>query len=264
MPVRVGPYTLSTTLGKGNYGVVKLGRHERSGEEFAVKVVEKRVLEDDLPVNMDIRREMSILRALCHPNIVALTEVMVSKSKVYLVMELARGGDFFQLVSATGRLGEGLSRRYFRQLIAAVHHCHTRGVFHRDIKPENLLLSASGDLKVTDFGFSAMVDHGAALLRTNCGSPHYCAPEVWNGTAARAGGYDGAAADAFSCGVVLFVLLAGGQPFYDADEEALLAKVNRCAVDYPSWFSADAVDLLRSLLVRNPAERATLPAILCH
>lgn len=134
MPVRVGPYTLSTTLGKGNYGVVKLGRHERTGEEFAVKVVEKRVLEDDLPVNMDIRREMSILRALCHPNIVALAEVMVSKSKVYLVMELARGGDFFQLVSATGRLGEGLSRRYFRQLIAAVHHCHTRGVFHRDIK----------------------------------------------------------------------------------------------------------------------------------
>lgn len=144
MPVRVGPYTLSTTLGKGNYGVVKLGRHERTGEEYAVKVVEKRVLEDDLPVNMDIRREMSILRALCHPNIVALTEVMVSKSKVYLVMELARGGDFFQLVSATGRLGEGLSRRYFRQLVAAVHHCHTRGVFHRDIKVRGGALSGWG------------------------------------------------------------------------------------------------------------------------
>lgn len=166
MPVRVGPYTLSTTLGKGNYGVVKLGRHERSGEEFAVKVVEKRVLEDDLPVNMDIRREMSILRALCHPNIVALTEVMVSKSKVYLVMELARGGDFFQLVSATGRLGEGLSRRYFRQLIAAVHHCHTRGVFHRDIKVRGDVQSRGGS--VSELCGRLVWAHGRQSLR--CGS----------------------------------------------------------------------------------------------
>jgi 5'-AMP-activated protein kinase, catalytic alpha subunit len=259
--IRVGPYVLHETLGRGNFGKVKQARHVDTGKEFAVKVVDKRVLEDDLPSNLDIRREMSILRALNHPNIIHLHEVMVSKSRVYLVMDLARGGDFFQLISKKGRLEEGVARKYFRQLVDAIDHCHQRGVYHRDLKPENILLTDDGNLKVTDFGFSAMKDHGRPLLRTNCGSPHYCAPEVWNGTQ---DGYDGAKADAFSLGVILFVLLAGGQPFYDDDEERLLQKVNKCSVTYPAWFSSDAKDLLSRLLVRHPQKRWSLPMVKRH
>lgn len=258
---RVGPYELSTTLGRGNFGKVKQARHVLSGREFAVKIVDKRVLEDDLPSNLDIRREMSILRALSHPNIMHLHEVMVSKSRVYLVMDLARGGDFFKMISEEGRLDEPVARKYFRQLVDAVDHCHQRGVFHRDLKPENILLNDAGDLVVTDFGFSAMKDHGRTLLKTNCGSPHYCAPEVWNGSQ---NGYDGAKSDAFSIGVILFVLLAGGQPFYDENEEKLLQKVNRCHVNYPSWFSADAKDLLSKLLLRDPCKRWSLPMVKRH
>jgi 5'-AMP-activated protein kinase, catalytic alpha subunit len=257
----VGPYVLDETLGRGNFGKVRQARHLETGVEFAVKVVDKRVLEDDLPSNLDIRREMSILRAVDHPNIIHLHEVMVSKSRVYLVMDLARGGDFFQLISKNGRLKEGTARKYFRQLVDAIDHCHQRGVFHRDLKPENILLTDDGNLKVTDFGFSAMKDHGRALLKTNCGSPHYCAPEVWNGTQ---DGYDGAKADAFSVGVILFVLLAGGQPFYDDDEEKLLQKVNKCVVNYPQWISPDAKDLLSRLLVRNPQKRWSLPMVKRH
>lgn len=258
---RVGPYELSTTLGRGNFGKVKQARHIHSGREFAVKIVDKRVLEDDLPSNLDIRREMSILRALSHPNIMHLHEVMVSKSRVYLVMDLARGGDFFKMISEEGRLEEPVARKYFRQLVDAVDHCHQRGVYHRDLKPENILLNDDGDLVVTDFGFSAMKDHGRTLLKTNCGSPHYCAPEVWNGSQ---NGYDGAKSDAFSIGVILFVLLAGGQPFYDENEEKLLQKVNRCHVTYPRWFSADAKDLLSKLLLRDPRKRWSLPMVKRH
>lgn len=258
---RVGPYELSVTLGKGNFGKVKQAKHIETGVEYAIKVVDKSVLEDDLPSNLDIRREMSILRALSHPNIMHLHEVMVSKSRVYLVMDLARGGDFFKMISENGRLNDSDARRYFRQLVDAVDHCHQRGVYHRDLKPENILLNDSNDLVVTDFGFSAMKDHGRTLLMTNCGSPHYCAPEVWNGSQ---NGYDGAKSDAFSVGVILFVLLAGGQPFYDENEERLLQKVNRCQVSYPSWFSADAKDLLTKLLVRDPMKRWSLPMVKRH
>jgi 5'-AMP-activated protein kinase, catalytic alpha subunit len=258
---RVGPYELSVTLGRGNFGKVKQAKHIHTGREYAVKVVDKRVLEDDLPSNLDIRREMSILRALSHPNIMHLHEVMVSKSRVYLVMDLARGGDFFRMISEHGRLEDNVARKYFRQLVDAVDHCHQRGVYHRDLKPENILLNDAGDLVVTDFGFSAMKDHGRTLLKTNCGSPHYCAPEVWNGSQ---NGYDGAKSDAFSVGVILFVLLAGGQPFYDENEERLLQKVNRCHVNYPSWFSADAKDLLSKLLVRDPRKRWSLPMVKRH
>lgn len=259
--LRVGPYELFDTIGRGNFGKVRLARHICAGTEFAIKVVDKRVLQEGLPSNLDIRREMSILRALSHPNIIHLHEVMVSKSRVYLVMDLARGGDFFRIISKHGKLDEHLARRFFRQLVDAVDYCHQRGIFHRDLKPENILLTDDGNLKVTDFGFSAMKDHGQRLLKTNCGSPHYCAPEVWNGSQ---NGYDGAKSDAFSVGVILYVLLSGGQPFYDENEERLLQKVNRCRVSYPEWFSADAKDLMSKLLVRDPRKRWSLPMVKRH
>lgn len=258
---RVGAYELLDTLGRGNFGKVRRARHVLTGLEYAVKIVDTDVLKQDLPGNLDIRREMSILRGLQHPNIVYLHEVMVSKARVYMVMDLATGGDFFQLIRSRGRLAEPLARKFFRQLVNAVAYCHENGVYHRDLKPENMLLTATGDLKVTDFGFSAMKDHGGVMLQTNCGSPHYCAPEVWNGTQR---GYDGEKADAFSVGVILYVLVSGGQPFYDVDEERLLQKVDKCEVNYPEWMSKDCIDLLSKMLVRDPRKRWSLKMVKRH
>lgn len=257
----VGAYELLDTLGRGNFGKVRRAIHVKSGLEYAVKVVQTSVIKQDLPGNLDIRREMSILRALSHPNIIHLHDVMVSASNVYMVMDLASGGDFFKLISTHGRLSETEARKYFRQMVDAVDYCHQRGIYHRDLKPENLLLTEDGILKVTDFGFSAMKDHGRMLLQTNCGSPHYCAPEVWNGSQK---GYEGGKSDAFSLGVVLFVLLCGGQPFSDNDEDQLLQKVNRCQVKYPEWLSIDAVDLLKKLIVRDPRKRWSLEMVRRH
>ncbi|CAN8064933.1 unnamed protein product [Agarophyton chilense] len=250
------------TLGCGNFGKVRRARHMRTGRFFAVKIVATNVLKHDLPANLDIRREMSILRALSHPNIINLHDVLVSDNRVYLVMDLASGGDFYNFIADKGRLSEPLARRYFRQLVDAVYFCHQHHVFHRDLKPENLLLDSHGNLKVTDFGFSAMKDHGSLLLRTNCGSPHYCAPEVWNGS--QNDGYDGAKSDAFSIGIILFVLLSASQPFYHANERVLLSKVNRCNVNYPSFLPPAAVDLMKKLIVKNPKERWSLDMVKRH
>eukprot|EP00178_Gracilaria_changii_P024080 TRINITY_DN726_c0_g1_i1.p2 TRINITY_DN726_c0_g1~~TRINITY_DN726_c0_g1_i1.p2 ORF type:complete len:492 (+),score=87.82 TRINITY_DN726_c0_g1_i1:171-1646(+) len=261
-PPCVGVYYMLDTLGCGNFGKVRRARHAHTGQYFAVKIVQTSVLKHDLPANLDIRREMSILRALTHPNIIHLHDVMVSNTRVYLVMDLASGGDFYNVIAKKGRLCESLARRYFRQLVDAVHFCHQHHVFHRDLKPENLLLDSNGNLKVTDFGFSAMKDHGSLLLRTNCGSPHYCAPEVWNGSQLK--GYDGAKSDAFSIGVILFVLLSGSQPFYDPNERVLLEKVNRCQVKYPPFLPPDAVDLMSKLIVRCPKHRWSLDMVKRH
>lgn len=258
---RIGAYELLETLGRGNFGKVKRARHMLTGHQYAIKIVDTDMLKQNLPGNLDIRREMSILRVLEHPNIVYLHEVMVSTTRVYMVMDLASGGDFFQFIRRRGRLPEPLARRFFRQLVDAVSYCHDNGVYHRDLKPENMLLTADGHLKVTDFGFSAMKDHGGAMLKTNCGSPHYCAPEVWNGTQKS---YDGEKADSFSVGVILYVLLSGGQPFHDSDEERLLQKVDRCKVHYSECLSPDAVDLLQKLLVRDPKKRWDLRMVKRH
>lgn len=258
----VGVYEMQQTLGRGNFGKVRRVRHLLTGHYFAVKIVPISVLNQGFPANLDIRREMSILRSLSHPNIVRLHDVMVSDKRVYLVMDLAAGGDFYSLITSQTSLPEHITRRYFRQLVDAVHYCHQSSIFHRDLKPENLLLDASGNLKVTDFGFSAMKDNDHMLLRTNCGSPHYCAPEVWNGSQKH--GYDGAKADAFSIGVILYVLLSGAQPFAHKNERAVLHLVNKCKVEYPSSLSPDAVDLMKKLIVKNPERRWSLDMVKKH
>ncbi|KAJ4969253.1 hypothetical protein NE237_015954 [Protea cynaroides] len=120
-------------------------------------------------------------------------------------MELFKGGELFSKV-AKGRLKEDVTRAYFQQLISAVDFCHSRGVYHRDLKPKNLLLDDDGNLMVTDFGLSAFSENlkQDRLLHTTCGTPVYVAPEVIGKN-----GYDGAKDDLWSCGVILYVIIAG-------------------------------------------------------
>ncbi|CAI0542421.1 unnamed protein product [Linum tenue] len=183
-----------------------------------------------------IQREISVMKMVKHPNIVELHEVMASKSKIYIAMELVRGGELFSKV-ARGRLREDAARVYFQQLISAIDFCHSRGVYHRDLKPENLLLDEEGNLKVTDFGLSAFSEHlkQDGLLHTTCGTPAYVAPEVIGKK-----GYDGARADLWSCGVILYVLLAGFLPFQDDNLVAMYRKIYRGDFKCPPWFSSES------------------------
>lgn len=193
-----------------------------------------------------------------HPNIVQLFEVMATKAKIYFVMEYVRGGELFNKV-AKGRLKEEVARKYFQQLISAVAFCHARGVFHRDLKPENLLLDENGDLKVSDFGLSAVSDQirQDGLFHTFCGTPAYVAPEVL----ARKG-YDAAKVDIWSCGVILFVLMAGYLPFHDQNVMVMYKKIYRGEFRCPRWFSPELIKLLSKLLDINPETRITIPEVM--
>ncbi|KAL0310619.1 UNVERIFIED_CONTAM: CBL-interacting protein kinase [Sesamum angustifolium] len=179
-----------------------------------------------------IKREISVMRLVKHPNVVQLHEVMASKSRIYFAMEYIRGGELFNKVSK-GALKEDAARKYFQQLVAAVDFCHSRGVYHRDLKPENLLLDEFGNLKVSDFGLSALIDSKRqdGLLHTTCGTPAYVAPEVINKR-----GYDGEKADIWSCGVILFVLLAGYLPFHDSNLMEMYRKISKGEFKCPQWF----------------------------
>ncbi|MBA0558958.1 hypothetical protein Golob_015943, partial [Gossypium lobatum] len=207
-----GKYELGKLLGCGAFAKVYHARDVDSGQSVAIKAVsKKKVLKGGFMAH--VKREIAIMRRLRHPNIVKLIEVLATKTKVYFVMEFAKGGELFTRISR-GRFSEDLSRRYFQQLISAVRFCHSRGVFHRDLKPENLLLDDNWNLKITDFGLSAVTDQirPDGLLHTLCGTPAYVAPEIL-----AKKGYDGAKVDVWSCGIVLYVLHAGYLPFNDAN-----------------------------------------------
>ncbi|KAG5235075.1 CBL-interacting serine/threonine-protein kinase [Salix suchowensis] len=253
----LGRYEIGKLLGHGTFAKVYHAKNVKTNESVAIKVIDKeKILKVGLMAH--IKREISILRRVRHPNIVQLFEVMATKAKIYFVMEYVRGGELFNKV-AKGRLKEEVARRYFQQLISAVSFCHARGVFHRDLKPENLLLDEIGNLKVSDFGLSAVSDQirQDGLFHTFCGTPAYVAPEVL-----AKKGYDAAKVDIWSCGIVLFVLMAGYLPFQDQNIMLMYKKIYKGEFRCPRWFSSELVRLLSKLLDTNPVTRITIPEIM--
>lgn len=262
MGSRVGPYIVTSTLGQGTFGKVKLAQHQETGHEYAIKILDKSDIKaNELTVN--VRREIAIMKALNHKNIVNLREVLSSKSKLYIVMDLVRGGELFEQIERRGELDEKLARKYFQQLVDGIDYCHRRGVCHRDLKPENLLVDENGTLKITDFGVSSMKGgvSGSDLLYTACGTPYYCAPEIINGAEE---GYSGVKIDAWSCGIILYLLLTGTLPFQNEDMTQLYEQINRCKVEYPSWMPLEAKDLISRLLEKDPDKRYSLEDVKAH
>ncbi|KAL5558221.1 hypothetical protein UlMin_034432 [Ulmus minor] len=251
-----GKYEMGRLLGKGTFAKVYYGKEMASGESVAIKVINKEQAKKRGMMEQ-IEREISVMRLVPHPNIVEIKEVMATKKKIFVVMEYVRGGELFAKV-ARGKLKEDVARKYFQQLINAIDFCHSRGVSHRDLKPENLLLDENENLKISDFGLSALPEQlrHDGLLHTQCGTPAYVAPEVL-----RKKGYDGSKADIWSCGVILFVLLAGYLPFQDENLMKMYRKVFKAEFEFPPWLSAESKRLICKILIADPERRITIPGI---
>jgi 5'-AMP-activated protein kinase, catalytic alpha subunit len=163
-----------------------------------------------------VSREIKILKFVSHPNIIKLYEVLDTTSDIFVVMEMARGGELYEYIQKN-ELNEQEVRQFFRQIVEGVEHAHLNLVAHRDLKPENVLLDGNGVVKVADFGLSNLMKDGR-LLRTNCGSLNYAAPEIIGRRP-----YEGTALDVWSCGVILFTMVVGALPF-DEDIVSILYK----------------------------------------
>jgi len=258
MVKRVGKYEIGKTLGEGTFGKVKFAVNTESTEKVAIKILDKEKIQKQ-NMGAQIKKEISIMKMVKHENVVKLYEVLASRTKIFIVLELITGGELFDKIVAEGRFDEPTARYYFRQLIKGVKYCHGQGVCHRDLKPKNLLLDANGLLKISDFGLSALYtgsaeDEGrATLLHTTCGTPNYVAPEVLADK-----GYDGRAADVWSCGVILYVLLAGFLPFDEPHMSALFRKIQKADFTYPSWFTGPVRTLIDRILVPDPLKRISV------
>ncbi|KAI4335712.1 hypothetical protein L6164_014333 [Bauhinia variegata] len=315
---KVGKYDVGRTIGEGTFAKVKFAKNTETGERVAMKMMTKSTILKHKMVEQ-IKREISIMKIVGHPNIVKLHEVLASESKIYIILELVTGGELYDKIVQQGKLSVNEARRYFQQLIDAVAHCHSKGVYHRDLKPENLLLDAYGNLKVSDFGLSALTQQGDGLLHTTCGTPNYVAPEVSasygqltydertllpfyllnhkdvNSGSVRCSefvvlnddfcafwcndidilceflhvsskvlsnlGYDGAAADVWSCGVILYVLMAGYLPFEEADLPSLYKRIKTSEFTCPFWFPAEAKTLIHKILDPNPKTRLRIKEV---
>lgn len=252
-------YKFDKVLGEGSFAVVRKAMRKSTGEEVAVKIIDKNNLESD--DQMALESEVEILSQIDHPNIVKLFEVFDDKTKFYMVMELMTGGELFDRIVEKEHYSEKEASDTLRPVVDAIRYCHSMGIAHRDLKPENLLFSSpdpKAEIKITDFGLAKVLSND--LMTTACGTPGYVAPEILLGK-----GY-GHEVDYWSIGVILYVLLCGYPPFYDESNEVLFELIKKGKFEFPSphWdqISDYAKDLIRNLLVVDPAKRFNADRIL--
>ncbi|MCL7049715.1 hypothetical protein MKW94_018980 [Papaver nudicaule] len=256
-------YRLGDELGWGQFGVIRACLDKLNGEILACKSIakERLVTLDDL---RSVKLEIEIMTRLSgHPNVVNLKAVYEDEDYVHLVMELCAGGELFHRLEKHGKFSEFNARVLFRHLMQVVMYCHDKGVVHRDLKPENILLAtkdSSSPIKLADFGLATYIQPGQKLQGT-VGSPFYIAPEV------LAGGYN-QAADVWSAGVILYILLCGMPPFWGKTKSKIFDAVRAADLRFPSEYwdhvSTSAKDLITQMLCTDPAKRLTATQVLDH
>lgn len=265
---RFQDYYLLGTLGEGEFGKVKYAQHVYSGAFFAIKLIRKEKLDDAHSIKL--RREIEILRTIQHPHIVQLTDIIEDHNVIGIVMEYCAGGELFDYILSRKSLSEVEARHFFVQLISGVCHLHSKNIVHRDLKLENLLIGKKLDLKIADMGFARYCGSGAEntlggsewLLKTSCGSPFYAAPELVISTQS----YYAPKTDIWSCGVILFSMIAGYLPFDDdpsnpdgANIPQLYQHIMQSSLKFPGKdlkLSSSVRHLLQRILCLDPAHRA--------
>lgn len=252
-------------LGKGSYGSVYLASHRVTGDERAVKVMNV-----DRVTSYYLRKlhtEISILRSLDHPNIIGLQDVFFGRRSVYLVTQLCRGGELFELLNTGKSKGfvfkEDRAALLVRDMLSAVHYLHQNNIVHRDLKLENFLFEQQhmdSPLVLIDFGLARRFEPGERMSQ-RVGSCYYTAPEV------LLGDYD-YMCDVWSVGVLLYMLLSGSPPFAGRTPEQVYVAVGAEEAVYPdkrfAHLSPLCMDFLRRLLVKDPYRRMTTAEALCH
>lgn len=255
-------YAFGDTLGQGAYGVVKKCTNLKTNQDFAVKVISKRIAgQKGLRA---VYSEVEILQILKHPNIVELVETFESSENLYIVLELVLGGELLTQVAKLQRYSENIVKKILASLFHAVDFMHKKGVVHRDLKPSNLLFSRStieSEVKVADFGFSKLIGEESCLSGL-VGTVSYMAPEVLQGDSY------GKVVDVWSCGVIAYQLLGGVLPFIARTEDELLRRIY-AGHQYPNgqgWFrvSPEAKEMIDNLLQPDPYKRWPASHALLH
>ncbi|KAM9449234.1 peripheral plasma membrane protein CASK-like isoform 14-T14 [Salvelinus alpinus] len=262
-------YELCEVIGKGPFSVVRRCISRDAGQQFAVKIVDVAQFTSSPGLSTeDLKREASICHMLKHPHIVELVETYSSDGMLYMVFEFMDGADLcFEIVKRADAgfvYSEAVASHYMRQILEALRYCHDNNVIHRDVKPHCVLLASkenSAPVKLGGFGVAIQLGESGLVAGGRVGTPHFMAPEV-----VKREPY-GKPVDVWGCGVILFILLSGCLPFYGTKErlfEAICRGKYKLNPRHWGHISESAKDLVRRMLMLDPAERITVYEALNH
>ncbi|KAM4557978.1 peripheral plasma membrane protein CASK isoform 18-T18 [Odontesthes bonariensis] len=262
-------YELCEVIGKGPFSVVRRCINRETGQQFAVKIVDVAQFTSSPGLSTeDLKREASICHMLKHPHIVELLETYSSDGMLYMVFEFMDGADLcFEIVKRADAgfvYSEAVASHYMRQILEALRYCHDNNIIHRDVKPHCVLLASkenSAPVKLGGFGVAIQLGESGLVAGGRVGTPHFMAPEV-----VKREPY-GKPVDVWGCGVILFILLSGCLPFYGTKDRLFEAICKgKYKMNPRQWghISESAKDLVRRMLMLDPAERITVYEALNH
>ena len=256
-------YTQERSLGKGTYGEVFLVKHKLTGIIRAMKIIDKNneVIKEEELSDKDLFNEINILKKIDHPNIMKIFEFYTSPSAYYLILEYCEGGDLYDFVKSN-ELSEFQVIYIMFQILSAMNYCHKIKIFHRDLKPDNILIKKNQDglcrVKICDFGTSAIFKKGEKQKEI-IGTLSYMAPEMLKEKYNEK-------CDLWSCGVIMYLLLTGKNPFLGRDEVQIMEKILYDQYDKSllKKFNRYTKDLLSNLLEKDPKKRFNAEQALNH
>ena len=257
-------YEIKDVLGKGKFGLVRLGIHKESKRKVAIKIINKKLVTAfDLE---QVKTEVEILKIAQHPNIIRLYDVFENEKYIYIIMEYCGGGDLFSYIEKRGfKLKESKAAEIIHKLSTAIYYLHQYGIIHRDLKPENILMTNEtddSDIRLLDFGLGKIIGPNE-YCHEPFGTFSYAAPEVilekpYNFKA-----------DLWTIGVITYLLIAGFLPFDDENSEKEIARQTVYEpTPFPSsvWenISKEGKMFVDNLLEKDPKKRMGIKEVLEH
>ena len=267
---KADPYSIYISLkvlGEGAYGKVEKVKHKISNEIRAMKVIHKEKIQLGSEEEQALINEINILKTLDHPNIMKVFEFYNNDNCLFIISELLSGGELFDKIKENNYLKEDVCAYLMRQIFSAVDFCHEKKIIHRDLKPENVLIESEEEsnkefftIKLIDFGTCDKIKNGQKM-ELQVGTPYYTAPEVlYNNYNEKC--------DLWSCGVMMYLMLCGKQPFNGNDDDEIYENIKKCKIEfnYEEWdnISHDAKDLIKKLLIKDIDKRYSAKEALNH